>query len=118
MARAAAEVLKQTQLAKEALEQLKDKVPGFVQHFTLASTSISDIWYNSVSQVMWLKFRKVKEYPKYRFEGVPQALVVEMVNATSAGGVYHSKIKGNYYSSSIDGPEGDDSIREQVFNLL
>lgn len=88
-----------------------------IQNFALGSSSIDQIWYDSTSEILWLKFRKVREYPKYRFEGVPQALIVEMLNSTSAGGVYHSKIKGNFYSSSIDGPE-EDETRKLMFNLL
>ncbi len=112
------QILQAAEAAKDALDTIKKKVPGFVQHFPLGSTAISDVWYNSLTKVLWVKFRKVKEYPKYRFSEVPQELVVEMINARSAGSVYHSKIKGNYHSAEIGGPENDDSIKENIFHLM
>ena len=101
----------------EAAEKLLKK--SSVQHFSLGSTAISDVWYNSLTQVMWVKFRKVKNYPKYRFEEVPQDVVTQLLNSRSAGSVYHSQIKGNFHSSEISGPGEDDmEIREMSFNLL
>ena len=110
------QVLAAKKAAKEAAKKAK------IQHFTLGSTAISDVWYHGPNEILWVKFRKVKAYPKYRFEGVPGEVLAELLNARSAGSVYHSKIKGNYHSSSITSPEDDDSlsgqIAEQVFNLL
>ena len=95
-----------------------------VQHFSLGSTAISDLWYKPgvpgfINPVLWVKFRKVKDYPKYRFEDVPMEVVTGMLNSRSAGQYYHDNIKGNFYSTDINGPEeGDAEIRELMFNLL
>ena len=68
---------------------------------------------------MWIKFRKVREYPKYRFEDVPMEVVVGKINASSAGQYYHAVVKGKYPSTDINGPgEGDAEIREYMFNLM
>ena len=86
-----------------------------VQQFPLGSTAIDTIWYDSATEDLWVKFRKVKFYPKYHFAGVPQEVVVELLNASSAGAVYHNRLKGNYYSTEIRGPENDGSLN--IFQL-
>ena len=108
------------QLAGKAAAQLeKARKKATIQNFALASGAIDQIWYDSWDEVLWVKFRKVKEYPKYRFDGVPQQVVVDMLNTASAGQFYHSRIKDKYHSASIEGPgEADAPIRELAFNLL
>ena len=105
---------------KKAYDEIKDKVRKVViQHFPLGSTAISDVWYNSTSGTMWIKFRKVKAYPKYRFEEVPQSVVVGLVNSISAGSYYHDNIKGNFYTTEIKGPGDDDEeLRTSLFQLM
>ena len=107
--------LQAARLAKGIKEQRKKLT---IQNFKLVSGAIDEIWYDSWDEVLWVKFRKVKAYPKYRFDGVPQAVAVGLINAGSAGQYYHSNIKGNYYTTSIEGPgEADKAIRELMFNL-
>ena len=78
-----------------------------VQQFPLGSTAIDTVWYDAETQDLWVKFKKVREYPKYHFEGVPGAVFAGFLNAGSAGEYYHRNIKGNYYSTEITQP-GDD----------
>lgn len=80
------------------------------QHFPLASSAIKNIWYDSATGDLWIEFNKVKTYPKYHFEGVPQKVVVQLLNATSAGNVYHAYIAGNYQSNVINGPSEDATL--------
>ena len=87
-----------------------------IQNFALGSTAIDTIWYDSETEDLWIKFQKVKEYPKYHFEGVPQSIVVGILNAASAGQYYHANIKGRYQSAEIRGPENDGTIN--IFQLL
>ena len=86
-----------------------------VQQFPLGSTAIDTVWYDAATEDMWLKFRKVKEYPKYHFVGVPGDVFVGLLNARSAGEYYHAFIKGNYYSTEITQPENDGTLN--VFQL-
>ena len=86
-----------------------------VQKFPLGSTAIDTVWYDAETQDLWVKFRKVKFYPKYHFEGVPGEVFASLLNARSAGGFYHSQLKGKYYSTEITQPEDDGSLN--VFQL-
>lgn len=88
-----------------------------IQQFALVSDAIDQIWYDASAEVMWVKFRKVKEYPKYRFEGVPGSVVAGMINSSSAGQYYHQHLSGNYYSTTVNGPD-EDETRKLDFNLL
>lgn len=100
----------------KTIDELQEEY-GSVQHFLMVSGAIREIWYNSVAEILWISFNKVGGYPKYRFEGVEGSIVAGLVNASSAGNYYHNKIKGKYYTSTIRGPDEDDS-RAQTFNLL
>lgn len=81
-----------------------------IQKFPLGSSAIRAIWYDSETGDLWVKFEKRKEYPKYHFAEVPQDVVVGLLNAGSRGRYYHSRIKGNYYSTEITSPENDGSL--------
>lgn len=104
--------------AQMTVQQFIEKY-GSIQNWLIVSNAISEIWYQGLTETLWINFNKTKAYPKYRFDGVPGDVVAELVNASSPGSVYHSKIKGRYHSSSIRGPEEDGSqVRPQTGNLL
>ena len=86
-----------------------------VQQFPLGSTAIDTLWYDAETHSMWVKFRKVKAYPKYHFADVPMEVFVGMLNARSNGTYYHEHIKGNYHSTEITQPENDGTLN--VFQL-
>jgi hypothetical protein len=81
-----------------------------VQQFPMGSTAIDTLWYDAEAESMWIKFRKVKEYPKYHFSGVPATVFAAMLNARSAGAYYAQHIKGNYHSTEITQPGEDGSL--------
>lgn len=87
-----------------------------IQQFPLGSTAIDTVWYDAETQSMWIKFQKVKPYPKYYFANVPGEVVAGLINAGSAGGYYHSTIKGNFQSTEITQPEEDGSLN--LFQLI
>lgn len=87
-----------------------------VQQFPLGSTAIDTVWYDAESESLWIKFRKVKAYPKYHFADVPASVLVGLLNARSNGTYYHDKIKGQYHSTEITQPDDDGTLN--VFQLV
>ena len=86
-----------------------------IQTFPLGSTAIYQIWYDAETEDLWIQFRKNKPYPKYHFAGVPNELISDFLNSSSQGGFYHSRIKGNFYSTEITQPSEDGSLN--IFQL-
>ena len=89
-----------------------------IQQFPLASSAIADIWYDSETKELWIQFAKKRAYPKYHLEGVPQDVVVGLLNDSSAGNYYHSRIKGRYQSQILRGPDDQKHIRLNQWKLL
>lgn len=87
-----------------------------VQQFPLGSTAIDTVWYDAENQDLWIKFRKVKTYPKYHFAGVPGDVFVGLLNSRSAGDYYHKVLKGSYYSTEITQPDNDGTLN--LFQLI
>ncbi len=88
-----------------------------IQDRALRSSAIQHILFDNETEELWIVFNKKKVYPTYHFEGVPQEVIVGLLNAASAGRYYHSVIEGRYQSSTLRGPTVNSRIDARLADL-
>jgi hypothetical protein len=85
-----------------------------IQDRALNSSAIQHILFDFETGDLWIVFNKRKVYPTYHYEGVPPEVIVDFLNASSAGSFFHSHIDGNYQSATLRGP----SVNTRIGNRL